>query len=259
VRRIYLINIGANTSHVGKARAPLFPDGRFVFVSFPDQDCANPYGREAWPFVRDPECLRTHADPDWQNLTYGDNCHNRRAKALLSVEPQDILLFWALFWQVHPGTDIFRIEHSERRWCILGSLLVTHVIKALKGRDVGIDEYVKDKSILDRAMRNTHLHDGKLRSITPDRYDVLFIGDAERSALFNRAVDLEIYQDSGLLQKTMLSKDRRCLQWARSPRWSSSLRCCRPVIDLSIEEDKRRAEQLRAAILQVNPTVDIRF
>ena len=80
--KVYLINVGANTAHSSKARAPLFPDGQFVFIPFPDSDCSAPYDRGAWPFVRDPEFLTTHPDPDWRNLTYGDNCRNRRAKEI---------------------------------------------------------------------------------------------------------------------------------------------------------------------------------
>ena len=113
--KIYLINVGANTAHSSKARAPLFPDGDFVFVPFPDEDGSAHYDQAVWPFVCDPKALRTHPDQDWQNLTYGDNCHNRRAKALLSVKEDDIFLFWALFWKVARNGKIFDVQQSERR------------------------------------------------------------------------------------------------------------------------------------------------
>jgi len=32
---VYIINVGANTSHTGKARSPIFGDGSWVYVSFP--------------------------------------------------------------------------------------------------------------------------------------------------------------------------------------------------------------------------------
>jgi Nucleotide modification associated domain 3 len=255
--RIYLINVGANTAHSSKARAPLFPDGQFVFIPFPDEDGSDAYGPDARPFVCDPESLRTHPDPDWRNLTYGDNCHNRRAKALLSVQAEDILLFWGLFWKVGWGADIFDIEHGERLWCLFGGLTVTHAVKAERGREVAISEFVKDKATLDRAIKNAHVYNGKLPSITSDRHDVLFIGDSARSALFSRALDFEIYQDDGLLQKTILSKHQRSLQWDKSPRWNSSLRSCRSVLDLSQQGERARAQQLRSAILEASPGFDI--
>ena len=255
--KIYLINVGANTAHSAKARAPLFPDGRFVFIPFPDMDCSASYDREAWPFVCDPKSLRTHPDPDWRNLTYGDNCHNRRAKALLSVQAGDILLFWALFWKAAYNGGVFDVDGGKRRWCLFGALTITHVVKAERGRDVRVSEFVKDRATLQRAIKNAHVCNGNLPRITAERNDVVFIGDTARSARFAKAVDLEIYRDGGLLQQTVLSKDKRPLQWDKSPRWNSSLRPCRPILDLSQTSDRKRADRLRAAILRANPTFDI--
>src|ERR1700741_5161766 len=124
---IYFINVGANTAHTSKARAPLFPNDNFEFVPFPDEDCIAPYERALWAFVCDPVNLRTHPDPDWRNKTYGDNCRNRRAKALLSVIPGDILLFWGLFWKVGHGSAVFDVRQDQKRWCIFGALTVTHI------------------------------------------------------------------------------------------------------------------------------------
>lgn len=255
--KIYLINVGANTAHSAKARAPLFPDGGFMFIPFPDVDCSAAYDRDAWPFVCDPKSLKTHPDPDWRNLTYGDNCHNRRAKALLSAQAGDVLLFWALFWKVARNEGVFDVEHGERRWCLFGALTIKHVVKAERGRDVPLREFVKDRVTLQRAMANAHVCGGKLLRITADRYDVLFVGDPDRSGRFDKAVDLEIYRDGGLLQQTILSKDRRPLRWDKSPRWNSSLRPCRTVLDLSHTADLPRAQQLRTAIMAMNRNFDL--
>jgi hypothetical protein len=254
---IYFINVGANTSHCSKARGPLFPNGQFKFIPFPDPDGAVPYEREAWPFVRDPKSLRTHPDPDWRNLTYGDNCHNRRAKALLSVQPGDILLFWGLLWKFERNGDIFDVEFGARRWCLFGALTVAHVVKAERGREVAVSEFLKHTAALRRAIKNAHVWNGKPHRVTSERHDVLFIGDPARSARFNRAIDLQIFRNGGLLQKTILSKDHRPLCWASSPRWNSSLRACRAVLDLSQEADCRRAKLLRSAIRSANPQLDI--
>src|SRR5258708_6711499 len=255
--KIYLINVGANTAHSSKARAPLFPDEQFMFISFPDEDCFAPYDQAAWSFVSDPEALRTHSDPDWQNLTYGDNCHNRRARALLSVKPNDILLFWALFWRVARNAKIFRMEASERRWCLFGAITVAQTVEAERDRDVAVSEIVEDKATLNRAIKNAHVRDGKLPRISSDRHDILLIGDPAHSACFTKALDLQVHTNDGLLQKTFLSKDQRSLQWDKSPRWSSSLRTCRPVLDLCKNRDLTRAQQLRSAILAVNPDFDL--
>jgi hypothetical protein len=40
----------------------------------------------------------THDDPDWTNLTYGDDCANGRAGSLKQVTEGDILLFWGMLW-----------------------------------------------------------------------------------------------------------------------------------------------------------------
>jgi len=145
-----------------------------MLFPFPDDDCSATYDREAWPFVCDPKSLRTHPDPDWRNFTYGDNCHNWRAKALLSVEPEDILLFWALFWKTRRNTAVFHVPHSERRWCIFGSLTIKHLAKAERERDVPVNEFVTDKATLQRAIKNAHVRDGNLPRITSKRRDVLF-------------------------------------------------------------------------------------
>jgi hypothetical protein len=35
---VYVINVGCNTSHSSIALSPVFPDGRFHYVSFPTKD-----------------------------------------------------------------------------------------------------------------------------------------------------------------------------------------------------------------------------
>ena len=71
--KVYLVNVGANTSHSPIARSPIFNNGQFIFVSFPTRDkrFTRPYSAEVMPFVRRSDIHDTHADPDWQNLTYG--------------------------------------------------------------------------------------------------------------------------------------------------------------------------------------------
>src|SRR6266436_5248754 len=111
-----------NVSHRHQARSPIFADGKFEFVSFPDHTNQTRYPAAVRSFVR--RGIRTtHLDPDWENLTYGDCCQNPRAKALLSVETDDILLFWGLLWRIDDRrSDIWGCRH--RGWYLLGALRV---------------------------------------------------------------------------------------------------------------------------------------
>lgn len=120
--QIFLINVGANSAHRSKARCPLFPDGSFIYVPFPLEDnrVENwPYPAKAWPFTNNLLWHQTHVDPDWPQLTYGDNCLNPRASALKSAAPNDILLFWSLLWD-NTGDSWF--DFTERQsWHLIGA------------------------------------------------------------------------------------------------------------------------------------------
>lgn len=255
--KIYLINVGANTGHQKDARAPLFPNNRFAFVSFPDAGSSAKYPVAVWPFVSDPKRLRTHLDPDWENKTYGDNCSNRRAKALLSARPGDILLFWGLFWNLdNRNANIFDAEHDDRRWCIFGAITVAEIVKAEHGREVSLKGAIRDEKLRKRARHNAHVRDGVLPRIAKDRNDVLFVGVESCSGLFQRAVDLEIYTNNGLLRRTILSKGSVPLEWSKSPRWNCSTRPCRTICDLSVRADYDRAGVLCDAIKKANVNFD---
>lgn len=127
--RIFLINVGANLSHQGRARCPLFPDGTFVYVPFPldgDEGGRWPYPTNAWPFTYNLRWHQTHVDPDWPYLTYGDYFSNPRAAALHTLVPHDILLFWALLWD-NDGDNWF--DFSKRRsWHLIGSLRIEEAL-----------------------------------------------------------------------------------------------------------------------------------
>jgi hypothetical protein len=99
--RIYLINVGANTSHAWKARGPVFlgEEEAFEFVPYPDKSCKQKCPRTLVRYVKPAWFGHLHLDPDWEHLTYGDYCYNRRARALLRVRDGDILLFLASRWQ----------------------------------------------------------------------------------------------------------------------------------------------------------------
>lgn len=236
--RVYLVNVGANASHSMIARSPIFENGSFVFVHFPHPGNRGmrPYSAEELPFVRR-ECIDihdTHWDPDWPNLTYGDNCSQPRSCALLSVVEDDILLFWALLWRNTGST--WASFTRNRCWCLIGALRVHEILEA--------GQRPEDAKASRRARQNVHFRTGKL-----DSGHRVFVGCPRYSLRFPKAVDLEIAKASGLLYRTIRTARGAALRLNGKPRWNSSLRSCRVIWDLANSESRGRAEIARDAIL----------
>lgn len=126
--KIFLVNVGANLKDQSLARSPIFNDDRFIFVSFPDPDTKyrKPYPPKARPFTRNVGIYNTHADPDWDNLTYGDCPANGRAAALKQAKLRDILLFWALLWR-NVGTS-WKDFRKEKGWYLIGALRIAEIL-----------------------------------------------------------------------------------------------------------------------------------
>jgi putative DNA base modification enzyme with NMAD domain len=129
---------------------------------------------------------RPHCDPDWSNLTYGDQWSNRRAAALRRVEVGDILLFWALLWR-NDGKS-WRNFTGQRGWYLIGALRVSEILE--EGQTVKDAKPANRK----RAAKNVHLVDGDGAIGDGQR---VFIGSKRRSMLFRRGVDLQTTQSSG--------------------------------------------------------------
>ena len=143
---IYVINIGANTNHRSQARSPIFNCNSFVFVSFcteRGEDNPTAYPKKMLPFINPhKQNLRTHNDPDWKNMTYGDICTGRGA-ALKHVNSNDILLFWGLLynnedsnWKNCNGNrgacwDSFSRPLDENKgWYLLGAMRVENIVSS---------------------------------------------------------------------------------------------------------------------------------
>lgn len=245
--RIYLINVGANTAHARVARSPIFPDGRWVYVPFPNGRTGQPFPAETRPFVRVERGTLSHLDPDWDCLTYGDCCANRRARALLNVEPKDFLLFWGLLWKVDgDGGTVW--DTKERGWYLFGAIRVQRVLK--EGERTG--DLPADARI--RARQNAHVTGGRVE----ERRDVrVFVGQPARSVRFGSAVDLGVGDDHGLLRRIVRTNDGRLVEWNQSPRWNSATRSCRAILDLERAEDRKRADRLAGHIWELNKNVDL--
>lgn len=238
---VYLINVGANTSHGARARGPLFENGSFIWVPFPTSKPKGPpgYSEKALPFLHNVEPLCTHADPDWINLTYGDDCSNRRAMSLRNVSKGDVLLFWGLLWQ-NNGKD-WNGFTGEKGWYLLGALRVEEI-----GEE---GESVRQLANRDRASKNAHFARGGgiLRTGKRER---VFVGETRYSKLFPRAVDLEVKSRDGLLYRAFTSADGKLLKIYGTPSWRSSLRSCRKMWDLNDHVQRKRAEIVRDVILK---------
>jgi Nucleotide modification associated domain 3 len=246
--KIYLINVGANTGHGSKARSPIFGDDKFIFVTFPDGSWGHGYPTYAKPYVRN--VSKTHLDPNWEALTYGDCCQNPRARALLSAEPNDILLFWALLWRTsHAKTDIW--ESRDEGWYLIGALRIAAPI--LKTKE-NLKTVLKNNKLIFRAAKNAHVVNGCVEKRDLVR---VFLGDPKHSAKFDKAVDLEIYQTDSLLRRSVLTKDGKKINWHQRPHWNSVTRGCRAILDLEIPEQRRRAKMIRDAIRKKNPYFDL--
>src|SRR5207249_2027096 len=132
-----------------------------------------------------------HDDPDWESLTYSDNCGNPPALALKRVQPSDILLFWALLWR-NLGRDWsgFTGEHG---WYLIGALRVREVLDEGQRAD---DATAPNRA---RAARSVHFQPGK--PLEPDNR--VFISSRRYSKLFPKAVDFQVTQGSGLIYRTI--------------------------------------------------------
>jgi len=233
-------NIGANTRHRTKARSPIFRDGSWVFVSFPTSNPHPPpvYSADALPFLRGVGRECTHADPCWEDLSYGDDCGNPRAVALKKVTRGDILLFWGLL-SMNGGRD-WSAFSGERGWYLFGALRVEEI--AVPGQSV---QQVSEHNRL-RAGRNAHFVKGA-GALLPNEH--VFLGAPRYSNRFSRAVDLEVTSPSGLIYRSFTSSKGSLLTLDGKPRWSSSLRSCRKIWDLSDPVARTRATIVREAIV----------
>lgn len=251
--KIYLINVGANTSHRGTARSPIFRDETWIYVPFP-QDKSNkegqPFPEETLRFVRDGRSTKCHPDPDWEWLTYGDNCKGLRGRDLLKAQKGDILLFWALLWRTDYGACIFKSHDSDRGWYLIGALRVESVLES------GQKMEVLPPDICQRAGRNAHVYEGQVKPTEGER---VFVGSCNRhySGPFAKAVDLEVYRDGGLMHRVVRTKDGRQIRWEESPRWNSVTRPCRAILDLDVPRDRRDATFLAGCIRMKNEGFDL--
>jgi Nucleotide modification associated domain 3 len=214
--KIFLINVGANTSHENRARSPILRNDTWTYVPFPrdkESEHGEDYPDSAAQCVRVPNGLKCHLDPDWDRLTYGDSCHEPPGRSLLKVQDGDILLFWALLWKVERNEMVF--ESREKGWYLIGALRTSHILKG--GERLG----ALPNGIRQRAEHKAHVLKGQVRMPGTER---VFVGNLEHSRRFTQAVDLEVGRNNGLMHRVVRTSkgDRVC--WNKPPRWYSLTR-----------------------------------
>jgi len=160
--RIYLINVGANSRHQSLARSPLFvgqnPQRRPNFLYVPFYCLNNPkvvtkqYPTSCQSFLnprRLGEIVKfAHPDPDWEDLTYGDNCNEPRGATLKNAKVNDIFLFWGALFE-NNATD-WQGFTGAKGWYLFGCLRIQHILSA--NSRISLLE-PQDQA---RALRNVH-------------------------------------------------------------------------------------------------------
>ena len=236
--RIYLANVGSNSSH--GAFSPIFDDGTFEFVPIPegygsvrglsqairycDLRARNAPGHDLRRYVpADLWEAACHNDPEFETFTYGDAGANARSVALTGMRKGDVLLFLA---RLESWADGKRTGPEQAGFYLIGGLRADYA------------GWVTPQSPrADRFANNSHAIRGD------DKF--WGIAGAGQSRRFERAVPVvkeicdQVFRDS----------KGQPWDWNKGPseraRISSYTRTCRCVLDTSSPEQGRRAATLR--------------
>ena len=234
--RIYLVNVGSNSSH--RAFSPIFDDGTFEFLPIPVSD----WDGQDWPGATRYRDLRSyrdagryllqfvspklhdwpcHNDPEFGTFTYGNSSDNPSSMALTEMREGDVLLFLARLKSWADGK-----RTGGAGFYLIGGLLADYA------------GWVTPQS--PRANRFAN-------NANAIRGDEKFwgIAGAGQSRRFERAVPVvkEICDQ--------VFRDRRGQPWnwnngqSELTRINSYTRTCRCVLDASSPEQGRRAATLR--------------
>jgi hypothetical protein len=253
--RIYLANVGANSSH--SYASPLFDDGRFELLPIPERPAEagpnsvrlgrlmswNEPGRPLRRWI--PRRLwRTpaHFDPEFETLTYGDNCERApRAAALKRIAQGDFISF------------IARLEHwsagaftGQAGFFLVGFLEVENVLPCVRAQPAD--------GVLRRFRANAHVRKGLN---DPRLWDGFWVfGGSVRSRRFRRAVPV----DRDLAQAVFIASDGAPWTWGsdRSDLQviGSYTRTCRCIIEPRSPGAAARLAALQRRIEEFNPGVD---
>jgi hypothetical protein len=253
--RIYLANVGANSSH--PYASPLFADGTYELLPIPEQTARpgphsvllgglrgrDPSAGTLRPWV--PERLwgvPAHLDPEFETMTYGDNCERSpRALGLKAVQPGDWIFFLARLASWHDGGYT-----GAAGFFLVGCMEIEAVLPNVRRRP--------PPTALERFGANAHVRRGLN---DPRNWDGFWVfGGSSRSRRFRRAVPV----DRAVAQSVFVSA--RGLPWRWDSRRSdlqtigSYTRTCRCIIDPATAGTEGRLAALKHTIEQFNPGDD---
>ena len=253
--RTYLANIGANSSH--PYASPLFEDGAFELLPIPERPASAGRnsvllgGLTSWNDAARP--LRrwipqglwrapAHLDPEFETLTYGDNCERApRAAALKRVVPGDLILFIARLEAWADGAFT-----GQAGFFLVGFLEVEAVLPCVRGRPV--------EGALQRFRANAHVRKGMNEARLWDGFWVF--GGSARSCRFRRAVPV----DRALAERVFVTSGGAPWRWdgGRSELQviGSYTRTCRCIIEPGSHGAAARLAALQQRIEEFNPGVD---
>ena len=167
---IFLVNIGVNSSH--RAKSPIFSDGTFELLPIPEDSSVVSDSRRTYADLppynatypklthflpKNWDNKLCHNDPDFESLTYGDNCDRvPKAFGLRSVKEGDFLFFLA------------RLEHYEAElftgiaaFYLVGYLVVESVYKSLYQKpSPDVLSIIKKNAHVQRALEESMFWDG---------------------------------------------------------------------------------------------------
>jgi hypothetical protein len=134
-----LVRVGVDQAY-GAWNAPVNPEtGEFVYIPIPDGPAkaytrgfaeidaalADFAAKNGVSGLRCPESLRQrnmHLDPDFENLTYGDN-GKRRGSAIAKLTSGDLLVFYAGMRSINPPRKLV--------YALLGLFVIEDVVRAV--------------------------------------------------------------------------------------------------------------------------------
>ncbi len=238
--RIYLVNVGANSSH-NQLFSPLFEDGTFEFLPIPEgtrnleKSRRAVYYRDLRSYYKPDRSLlcyvpremwgvACHNDPDFEAFTYGDSGTNGRSSALAHLRRGDGLLFLARL-----ECSVGGKRTRQPGFYLIGGLWVDHV------RFVTLNSHGREK-----FANNAHV-------IRGDRH-FLGIAGSSRSRRFEYAIPIT----REICDKVFRDKNGNQWTWSNGKselsRIGSYTRTCRIMLDTADPEQAQRCRTLRAWI-----------
>ena len=252
--RIFLANVGANRSH--PFASPIYADGSFELVPitetpgepgphsvrFQDLSCLQDPSRSLSDLMPSRMAeLAAHYDPEWETLTYGDNCERAaRARGLRSACRGDLLFFLARLCR-HDGERFT----GAAGFYLVGFLEIESILRAA---------YTPPPpDLLERVRANAHVR----RAMNdPAWWDGFWVfAGSSRSRRFDPAVPV----DREFAQRAFLAADGSPWQWGggRSELQTigSYTRTCRAVVAPGQPRASDRAAALFERVERYNPGV----